>query len=127
MKFTLNWLKDYLDTDATLEQITDKLTDIGLEVEGIDELAVAKESVVEEPRRIVEEQRLRFGICIENVVDQHPLDKRWCQYCGRRSDCCDQAADHDGESKANTHAATASWYPAPRTVRMASLPSFLRK
>jgi len=37
MKFTLNWLKEYLDTDATLDQISSKLTDIGLEVEGIDD------------------------------------------------------------------------------------------
>ncbi len=40
MKFTLNWLKDYLDTNATLDQITNKLTDIGLEVEGVDDPAV---------------------------------------------------------------------------------------
>ncbi len=33
MKFTLSWLKDYLDTDASLVQICDILTDIGLEVE----------------------------------------------------------------------------------------------
>lgn len=36
MKFTLSWLKDFLDTPATLHEITDKLTAIGLEVEGID-------------------------------------------------------------------------------------------
>ncbi len=36
MKFTLSWLKDFLDTPATLTEITDKLTAIGLEVEGID-------------------------------------------------------------------------------------------
>lgn len=36
MKFTLSWLKDFLDTPATLSEITDKLTAIGLEVEGID-------------------------------------------------------------------------------------------
>lgn len=35
MKFTLNWLKDYLDTDATLAQLSEKLTMIGLEVESI--------------------------------------------------------------------------------------------
>ncbi len=35
MKFTLNWLKDYLETDATLEEISEKLTAIGLEVEEI--------------------------------------------------------------------------------------------
>lgn len=36
MKFTLSWLKDFLDTPATLTEITDKLTAIGLEVESID-------------------------------------------------------------------------------------------
>ena len=35
MKFTLGWLKDHLDTTATLEEITFALTDLGLEVEGV--------------------------------------------------------------------------------------------
>ena len=35
MKFTLSWLRSHLDTDATLEQITDKLTGIGLELESV--------------------------------------------------------------------------------------------
>jgi phenylalanyl-tRNA synthetase beta chain len=35
MKFTLSWLKDHLDTDATLDQIVDALTRLGLEVEGV--------------------------------------------------------------------------------------------
>ncbi|SIT87004.1 phenylalanine--tRNA ligase subunit beta [Pontibaca methylaminivorans] len=35
MKFTLSWLKDHLDTTATLDEITGALTDIGLEVEGV--------------------------------------------------------------------------------------------
>lgn len=39
MKLTLSWLKEYLDTNATLEQICDTLTDIGLEVEGIEDKA----------------------------------------------------------------------------------------
>ncbi|CAA7621324.1 Phenylalanine--tRNA ligase beta subunit [Candidatus Terasakiella magnetica] len=37
MKFTLSWLKSHLETDATLAQIETALTDIGLEVEGIDD------------------------------------------------------------------------------------------
>jgi phenylalanyl-tRNA synthetase beta chain len=36
MKFTLSWLRDHLDTDATLEQITATLNRIGLEVEGVE-------------------------------------------------------------------------------------------
>ena len=33
MKFTLSWLKDHLDTEAGLGEITERLTAIGLEVE----------------------------------------------------------------------------------------------
>ncbi|WP_300068564.1 phenylalanine--tRNA ligase subunit beta [uncultured Ruegeria sp.] len=35
MKFTLSWLKDHLDTDASVEEIAETLTDLGLEVEEI--------------------------------------------------------------------------------------------
>ncbi len=35
MKFTLGWLKEHLDTEATLEKLIERLTMIGLEVEGV--------------------------------------------------------------------------------------------
>jgi phenylalanyl-tRNA synthetase beta chain len=35
MKFTLSWLKEHLDTEASLDEITYALTDLGLEVEGV--------------------------------------------------------------------------------------------
>ncbi len=35
MKFTLAWLKEHLDTEASLDQIVDTLTNIGLEVEQV--------------------------------------------------------------------------------------------
>ena len=35
MKFTLSWLKEHLDTTASLSEIADKLTMVGLEVENI--------------------------------------------------------------------------------------------
>jgi phenylalanyl-tRNA synthetase beta chain len=35
MKFTLSWLKEHLETDASVDQITDTLTDLGLEVEEV--------------------------------------------------------------------------------------------
>ena len=35
MKFTVDWLRDHLDTNATLDVITDTLTSLGLEVEGV--------------------------------------------------------------------------------------------
>ena len=49
MKFTINWLKEHLDTKYNDEKIIDKLTNIGLEVESFesqsseqDEFIVAK-------------------------------------------------------------------------------------
>ena len=36
MKFTLSWLKDHLDTDASVDDIAEALTDLGLEVEGVE-------------------------------------------------------------------------------------------
>ena len=37
MKFTLDWLKDHLDTSADLTTITDTLTNIGLEIENVED------------------------------------------------------------------------------------------
>jgi len=39
MKFTLSWLKDHLDTKASLDEIAAKLSAIGLEVESIEDPA----------------------------------------------------------------------------------------
>lgn len=39
MKFSVTWLKDHLETSATLQEITDKLNAIGLEVEGVEDPA----------------------------------------------------------------------------------------
>ncbi|MEP3347324.1 MAG: phenylalanine--tRNA ligase subunit beta [Litoreibacter sp.] len=36
MKFTLSWLKDHLETEASLDDILYALTDLGLEVEGVE-------------------------------------------------------------------------------------------
>ncbi len=41
MKFTLSWLKDHLDTDASLQEITDRLTMLGLELEEVEDRAAA--------------------------------------------------------------------------------------
>jgi phenylalanyl-tRNA synthetase beta chain len=41
MKFTLAWLKDHVDTRATLDEIVERLTMIGLEVESVENKAEA--------------------------------------------------------------------------------------
>jgi phenylalanyl-tRNA synthetase beta chain len=39
MKFTLSWLKDHIDTSASLAEIVDALTRVGLEVESVEDPA----------------------------------------------------------------------------------------
>ncbi|MER9407466.1 phenylalanine--tRNA ligase subunit beta [Mesorhizobium caraganae] len=46
MKLTLSWLKDHLETDATLAEIVERLTSIGLEVEHVDDKASLKPFVI---------------------------------------------------------------------------------
>ncbi|MSP03541.1 MAG: phenylalanine--tRNA ligase subunit beta [Acetobacteraceae bacterium] len=41
MKFSLSWLKTHLETDASLETISDTLTKIGLELEGVENRGAA--------------------------------------------------------------------------------------
>lgn len=42
MKISLNWLKTYIDLDLSTEDISDALTTIGLEVEGVEEVESVK-------------------------------------------------------------------------------------
>ena len=39
MKLTLNWLREHLETEASLSEIVEALTDLGLEVEGVEDPA----------------------------------------------------------------------------------------
>ena len=57
MKFTVGWLKDYLDFDCSLNQLSHKLTSIGLEVENI-------RSPISDPDK--------FIVCEVIKVEKHP-------------------------------------------------------
>jgi phenylalanyl-tRNA synthetase beta chain len=46
MRFALSWLKDHLETDATLDEIVERLTAIGLEVESVDDKSSLKPFVI---------------------------------------------------------------------------------
>jgi len=46
MKLTLSWLKDHLETDASLGEIVERLTSIGLEVEHVDDKSGLKPFVI---------------------------------------------------------------------------------
>ncbi len=57
MKFTLNWLKDHLETSAALDAIVFALTDLGMEVEAVENPAAKLEA---------------FTICRVIEAKQHP-------------------------------------------------------
>src|SRR3954467_7075235 len=46
MKVTLNWLKQYVDFDWTAEELSERLTMLGLEVEGFQRLSADFEGIV---------------------------------------------------------------------------------
>ncbi len=75
MKFTLSWLKEHLDTDATLAAITDKLTMIGLEVEKVEDkgkaLAPYVIAKVVEAKQHPNADRLR--VCMVDTGDGQPV------------------------------------------------------
>lgn len=72
MKFTLNWLKQHLDTDASIEVVAEKLTDIGLEIEGVTDRAAALADIrvahIEEAGQHPDADRLK--LCRVNTGDK---------------------------------------------------------
>jgi phenylalanyl-tRNA synthetase beta chain len=72
MKFTLNWLKQHLDTDASIEVVAEKLTDIGLEIEDVTDRAAALADIrvayIEEAGQHPDADRLK--LCRVNTGDK---------------------------------------------------------
>lgn len=75
MKFTLSWLKQHLETDASLEAIVDRLTMIGLEVESVDDPAkkFAPFKVVEVLSAVQHPNADRLRVCMVNTGEGAPL------------------------------------------------------
>jgi phenylalanyl-tRNA synthetase beta chain len=75
VKFTLSWLKDHLDTDASLAEVVEKLTMIGLEVEHVDDPAekYAPFKVVEVLSAVQHPNADRLRVCMVNTGEGAPL------------------------------------------------------
>jgi phenylalanyl-tRNA synthetase beta chain len=75
MKFTLSWLKTYLDTSASLDEISERLTSLGLEVEDIIDqsaaLAPFKVAQVISAEQHPNADRLR--VCMVDTGDGTPV------------------------------------------------------
>jgi phenylalanyl-tRNA synthetase beta chain len=75
MKFTLPWLKEHLDTAASLPEIVDKLTMIGLEVERVeDKAALLKPFVIVNVLSAEKHPNAdRLRVCIVDIGDGKPI------------------------------------------------------
>ena len=75
MKFTLPWLKEHLDTDASLPEIVDKLTMIGLEVEHVeDKAALLKPFVIASVISAEKHPNAdRLRVCMVDIGDGKPI------------------------------------------------------
>ncbi|MFC4171848.1 phenylalanine--tRNA ligase subunit beta [Microvirga sp. GCM10011540] len=75
MKFTLSWLKDHLETTASLDEIVETLTRIGLEVEGVEDkaktLAPYKVAYVVSAEQHPNADRLR--VCVVDTGEGAPI------------------------------------------------------
>jgi phenylalanyl-tRNA synthetase beta chain len=75
VKFTLPWLKEHLDTDASLPEIVDKLTMIGLEVENVEDKAnLLKPFVVASVISAEKHPNAdRLRVCMVDIGDGKPI------------------------------------------------------
>ena len=75
MKFTLSWLKEFLDTDAPLDQIVEKLTMIGLEVESVNDpgKALAPFVIANVISAVQHPNADRLRVCMVDTGDGKPI------------------------------------------------------
>jgi len=75
MKFTLSWLKDHLDTKASLGEIAETLTKIGLEVEAVADPAAKLRGFT--IARVIEAKQHpnadRLRVCVVDIGEAEPL------------------------------------------------------
>jgi phenylalanyl-tRNA synthetase beta chain len=71
MKFTLSWLKEHLETDATVDQVVDAMTMAGLEVEHVENPAakLAAFSVAKVLEAVQHPNADRLRVCQVETVD----------------------------------------------------------
>src|SRR4029077_19902746 len=75
MKFTLPWLKEHLDTDASLAEIVGRLTMIGLEVENVEDKATQLKPLVVASVISAEKHPNadRLRVCMVDIGDGKPI------------------------------------------------------
>jgi phenylalanyl-tRNA synthetase beta chain len=71
MKFTLSWLKEHLDTNATVQEVVDAMTMAGLEVEGVEDPAtkLARFTVAKIVEAVQHPNADKLRVCQVDTVD----------------------------------------------------------
>ena len=93
MNLSLNWLKEYIDINETSEKIAELLTDLGLEVESMEEIGGIKgnlEGVV--VGQVMECEKHpdadKLSITKVNIGSGDPQYCLRCAECSQRSESC---------------------------------------
>ena len=82
MKLTLPWLREHLDTDASLSEIVDRLTMIGLEVENVEDKAnLLKPFVIASVISAEKHPNAdRLRVCMVDIGDGKPIQVFKCHF-----------------------------------------------
>lgn len=70
MRVPISWLKEYVDIDLPVEELAEKLTIAGLEVEGIDYVGVPGGNGVDDGRLVWDREKVVLGHILK--VEAHP-------------------------------------------------------
>ena len=81
MKLTLSWLKDHLETDASLDEIVERLTSIGLEVEAVDDKSSLKPFVI---AKVLTAEKHPDADKLRVLTVDTGDGKRRCRWCAAR-------------------------------------------
>ena len=78
MKITFDWLKDHLKTNLKEKNLLEQLTNVGLEVEGVQNLSSDKElfivAIIFNTSEHTNADRLK--VCVVNIGDKLPMNTR---------------------------------------------------
>ncbi len=81
VKFTLSWLKDHLDTNASLDEIVRGLIGVGLEVEEVDDKTQAARAL---HGRLCEARRTSIPMPTACASARSRPIRAWCRSCAAR-------------------------------------------
>ena len=68
MNISFNWLKNYVDTTLSAEEISKVLTDIGLEVEGFEKITQTLTTCTSQPLMLVARLHCRLSAVQQTVA-----------------------------------------------------------